>query len=68
MEQTTITGYAGVTFGATRMSNTTPASYRLAQYPDGSLVLQGAFKWMQGSQCGYDWRDIPTHIIEEHSI
>ena len=29
----------------------------------GTLVLQGAFYWTEGSNGGHDWEDIPT-IIE----
>ena len=67
MEQPTIMVHTGATTGAVRMENSTPTSYRLAQYPDGSLVLQGAFQWHQGSQYGHEWRDIPTHIIDHSS-
>jgi hypothetical protein len=37
-----------------------PTAYRLMQKKDGQLVLQGAFRWEQGVNGGFDWQDIPT--------
>ena len=56
---------------ANRIEYGTPVAYRLRRYfktiryPDShgggyELVLQGAFKWEQGSEGGIEWRDIPT--------
>lgn len=42
----------------------TPSQYRLVKKADGTLVLQGAYMWQEGSwKTGLEWRDIPT--IEE---
>lgn len=58
---TTLTGMriSGVSVG--RVESLTPALYRLAKKPDGTLVLQGAYTWHQGGcKGGHEWRDIPT--------
>lgn len=45
----------------TRTESTAPVAYRLAKKPDGTLVLQGAYFWMENfNDCGHEWRDIPT--------
>jgi len=57
--------------------DTCATSYRLAKKPDGTLVLQGAFKWQrrtvgtsetQGLYVGIEWIDIPTVEIEDDKI
>jgi len=51
---------------------TCASSYRLVKKPDGTLVLQGAFKWYRSNagtgatmslSGGIEWVDIPT--VEE---
>lgn len=48
---------------AAKVRSNQPVAYRLVQKVDGTLVLQGAFYWTEGSNGGHDWEDIPT-IIE----
>lgn len=48
---------------ADRVRSNQPVAYRLMQKADGTMVLQGAFYWTEGSNGGHDWEDIPT-IIE----
>ena len=48
---------------AARVRSNQPVAYRLMQKIDGTMVLQGAFYWTEGSNGGHDWEDIPT-IIE----
>lgn len=48
-----------------RASSMTPSAYRMAEYPCGRQVLQGAFTWVKGSEHGTDWCDLPIHKIEE---
>lgn len=48
---------------AARLAYATPSEYRLRRGSDGEVVLQGAYRWEQGSSGGFEWRDIPT--IEE---
>ena len=49
--------------GAAKVRSNQPVAYRLMQKADGTMVLQGAFYWTEGSNGGHDWEDIPT-IIE----
>jgi hypothetical protein len=39
-----------------------PSSYRLMKRKDGTLVLQGAYRWEKGSEGGHDWEDIETVV------
>lgn len=48
-----------------RIESGSPVGYRLARKPDGDIVLQGAFQWSQGCDGGIEWREIPTHVIEQ---
>jgi hypothetical protein len=48
---------------ASKVRSSQPVAYRLVQKINGTLVLQGAFYWTEGSNGGHDWEDIPT-IIE----
>ena len=57
------TGTIGVTIAAAKVRSNQPVAYRLMQKIDGTIVLQGAFYWTEGSNGGHDWEDIPT-IIE----
>ena len=55
----------GITTGASNIRSLDPAAYRLAVKPDGTLVLQGAYKYNIEKRDVY-WEDIPTHIITEN--
>ena len=57
----------GINIGANsgNIRSLDPSAYRLAVKLDGSLVLQGAYKYIAGKG-GVDWEDIPTHIITEN--
>ena len=48
---------------AAKVRSNQPVAYRLLQKLDGTIVLQGAFYWTEGSNGGHDWEDIPT-ILE----
>ena len=54
-----------ITTGASNIRSLDPAAYRLAVKPDGTLVLQGAYKYNIEKRDVY-WEDIPTHIITEN--
>ena len=43
---------------------TDPAAYRLARR-NGELILQGAYRWQQGSMGGHEWVDIPIVELDE---
>lgn len=49
---------------AARVESGTPIGYRLARKSDGEIVLQGAFEWSEGCSRGFEWREIPTIILE----
>ena len=59
------TGYTELyTISAARLENSDPTAYRLARRK-GELVLQGAYRWNQGSDWGFEWRDIPIVELDE---
>jgi hypothetical protein len=50
-------------------SSGAPAAYRLAVYHDaqrriGVQVLQGLFRWWDGTASGEEWRDLPTVMLD----
>jgi hypothetical protein len=57
----------GVTFVdnvAARIGSSEPSAYRLAKTCDGEYVLQGAYRWMCGSEAGHEWRNIETVTLD----
>lgn len=57
-----------LTASGIRIESGVASDFRLAQKPDGSLVLQGLFQWTTHNAGGRDWRDIPTHVITESDV
>lgn len=57
------TGCAEIVSPGTIVSNHAVA-YRLARRK-GELILQGAYRWQQGSMSGFEWRDIPIVDLDE---
>jgi hypothetical protein len=53
-------------FSAVRIRNNTPSEYRLVRRDTCTYVLQGCFKWTEGTKTGIEWRDLPT--IDERPI
>jgi len=51
---------------AIRTQELSPRNIRFANYPDGSLRLQGAFFWNEGFRSGYEWRDIDVVQVDEN--
>jgi hypothetical protein len=47
-------------FGTIRILYNTPAEYRLVRRDFCTYVLQGGFKWTEGTKTGIEWRDLPT--------
>jgi hypothetical protein len=43
-----------------RMQKSIPSEYRLVRRDFCTYVLQGCFKWTEGSKTGIEWRDLPT--------
>ena len=59
----------------TKVVSTMATGVRLAQYPDGSQKIQGAYAWTQGFTTGFVWMDLPVvmvgmsgQIIEEDAL
>lgn len=48
-----------------RTQSLSPVEYRLARKKDGSIILQGAFEWRDGSRHGILWDEVPIHELEE---
>lgn len=48
---------------ATRIVDGSPSQFRLAKKHDGSLVMQGGYKWSSETEVGIEWKEIPTHDI-----
>jgi hypothetical protein len=46
--------------GTIRILYDTPAEYRLVRRDACTYVLQGGFRWTEGSKTGIEWRDLPT--------
>lgn len=44
--------------------STRPHDIRVAQYPDGSKRVQGAYQWVEGHRTGTVWRDIPVVNVD----
>lgn len=51
---------------ACHIAETTPFTVRMAQYPDGSRRIQGAYRWSKGFTGGVEWRDLPMVQVNEH--
>jgi hypothetical protein len=49
-----------ICISAVRILYNTPAEYRLVRRDFCTYVLQGGFKWTEGSKTGIEWRDLPT--------
>ena len=39
------------------------SSFRVAQYPDGSKRVQGAYQWSKGHLWGHEWKDLPLVYV-----
>jgi len=61
---TTYSSDNGITISLTpqRIVDLEPKTYRLLKKPSGELVLQGAYRWYEGVEGGFVWKDIPTVI------
>jgi hypothetical protein len=50
---------------AARIEQTFPCTFRVAECPDGRKIVQGAYRWSQGSEVGIFWRDLPLVKVNE---
>ena len=55
----------GFRIAPARIESPVPNGLRMAQYPDGSLRLQGAYAWSQGDVGGVIWKDLPLVDVDE---
>lgn len=51
-----------------RCEATRPHTFRIAQYPDGELRVQGAYAWTKGLEGGETWRDLPVVEVDENGV
>ena len=49
--------------GPGKVEDLNPHNFRVAQYPDGSKRIQGAYQWSRGQQWGVEWRDLPLVYV-----
>jgi len=42
-----------------------PSTFRIAEYPDGTCSLQGGYRYQNGGEGGYRWRDLPVVPVNE---
>ena len=61
------TDYRTCVIAPYRNQDLTPCMYRLANLPNGEMVLQGAYRWYEGfDKCGFDWKAVPTFALDEN--
>lgn len=52
-----------------RLESREPFMYRQVQYPDGRLVLQGAYAWYAGTKkYGHNWKDLPVVHVDKQGM
>lgn len=49
-----------------RVVSNMATGFRMAQYPDGTQKIQGAYQWTEGFQVGYEWKDLPIVEVNIH--
>jgi len=59
-----VTWRDGLQVAPARCESQTANMFRVAQYPDGSKRIQGAYAWSQGSMGGVEWRDLPLVYVD----
>lgn len=47
-----------------RFGSGVPHDFRWAQYPDGTVRLQGAYKWRSEDDAGEEWKEFPTVRVD----
>ena len=56
---------SGFKVGPARIEAAFPNGFRIAEFPDGSRELQGAYAWTQGTQGGIVWKPVPLVQVDE---
>lgn len=49
-----------------RIESQYPNAFRQAMYPNGKVVMQGAYAWSEGSMGGIIWKDLPLVCVDEN--
>lgn len=65
MGQMTWGDQLGFHIAPARVESRFPNAFRMAQYPDGSRRIQGAYAWSQGREGGVVWKDLPMVQVDE---
>lgn len=50
----------------TKVVSAMATGIRLAQYPDGTQKIQGAYAWVQGFKTGFIWKDLTMTMVDEN--
>lgn len=48
-----------------RIESQYPNAFRQAMYPNGKVVVQGAYAWSEGSMGGIIWKDLPLVCVDD---
>jgi hypothetical protein len=48
-----------------RVESQFPNMFRQAVYPNGEVVIQGAYAWTEGNEGGVIWKDLPLVYVNE---
>jgi len=48
-----------------RIESLYPNAFRQAMYPNGKVVVQGAYAWSEGSIGGIIWKDLPLVYVDD---
>ena len=54
----------GFVCAAARVESPFPNAFRMARYPDGKILLQGAYAWSQGNEGGIFWKPLPVVDVD----
>ena len=55
----------GFQIAPARIESPFPNGFRIAQFPDGSQKLQGAYVWREGLVGGVIWKELPVVLVDE---
>lgn len=59
-----VLGDGGLRIAPARVESQCPSVFRQAVYPDGKVVIQGAYAWSQGNEGGVIWKDLPLVYVD----
>ncbi len=55
-----------VTTTEIRGESSRPIDFRIAVYPNGREIVQGAYQWSQGAMNGITWRDLQFVSVDDY--